>query len=439
MLRSAPSGRFSTTAIRGPTFQFSRRSLRTVCLPERPMPSTLERNTPSPTFSIQPLKKHWRRSDVSGDSRARGPRCARSQDPLTLTSHGPLSMVTGSVTRGGGLFVSELRKDPTRGQWVLVRPRSGPRRATDDCPFCAGNEGLTPPEIAAYRKEGSIPNGPGWDVRAIPERDPYFQLESDLVREGVGMYDKVGTRGASELIIESPGHEDTWATMGEEQVTRVFWMYRDRLEDLKRDAQVRDILITRRHKKPGARFTHPYSRVIAIPIIFDEIRLELKEAREYYQYKHRCVYCDIARQEMSARERVVWLTPFFLVIVPYAARSPLETWILPRQHHCAFEAIAPEAVADLARVVTGYFEALARGMDDPSYEMVLHTAPNLRSKILHGEWATIAHDYHWHLEISVRPERGTRLGGIFVNELPPEQAAVELRSAWSWGRSSAPE
>lgn len=265
----------------------------------------------------------------------------------------------------------------------------------------------------------------------VPERDPYFRVETDLVREGVGMYDKITARGASELIIESPGHEDTLATMGEEQVARLLWMCRDRLEDLKRDTRIRDILITRRHKKPGSRLTHPYSRVIAIPIIFDDVRLELKESREYYQYKHRCVYCDIARQEISTEERVVWLTPFFLVVVPYAARSPLETWILPRQHHCAFEAIAPEAAADLARVITGYFRALARRFADPPYEMVLHTAPNLRSKILQGEWATIAEDYHWHLEVSVRPEQRNRLGGIFINELPPDSAAEELRSAWA--------
>jgi UDPglucose--hexose-1-phosphate uridylyltransferase len=268
-------------------------------------------------------------------------------------------------------------------------------------------------------------------VRVIPERDPYFQVETDLVREGVGMYDKITSRGASELIVESPGHEDTLATMGEEQLARLLWMYRDRLEDLKRDTQIRDILIMRRHKKLGSRLTHPYSRVIAIPIIFDDIRLELKEAREYYQFKRRCVYCDIARQEISAEERVVWLTPFFLVGIPYAARSPLETWILPRQHQCEFEAITPEAAADLARVLSGYFQALARRFGDPPYEFVLHTAPNLRSKILQGEWATIADDYHWHLEVSVWPERVNRLGGIFVNELPPEDTAQQLRSAWS--------
>ena len=130
----------------------------------------------------------------------------------------------------------------------------------------------------------------------------------------------------------------------------VLWMYRDRLVDLKRDGQIRDILVSRRHKKPGVPPHHPYSRVSAIPIVFDETRRELREAREYYQYKRRCLYCDMLRQEIAAEERVVSLTPTFAALVPYAARGPLETWILPRQHGCSFEeGLTAETARDLAR------------------------------------------------------------------------------------------
>ncbi|MBI4561655.1 MAG: galactose-1-phosphate uridylyltransferase [Candidatus Rokubacteria bacterium] len=326
--------------------------------------------------------------------------------------------------------MSELRKDPTRGRWVLMRSPGRARQSADECPFCPGNEALTPPEIAAYRKDGSAPNTLGWQVRVIPEANPFFRVEWELIREGAGVYDKITPRGASELIIESPSHEDSLASMGEEQVERVLRMYRDRIEDLKRDSQIRDILVTRRYKKPGSRIAHPYSRVIAIPIIFDEVRRELQESREYYRYKRRCVFCDILRQEVGAEARVVRLTPFFLVLVPYVARAPLETWILPRQHHCAFEAISAEATGDLAQILSGYFQALSRGFGDPSFEMALHTVPNLASKLLQEEWATVSEDYHWHLEVSVQPERLNRVGGIFVNDLPPEDAAEQLRQAW---------
>ncbi|MEK7715300.1 MAG: galactose-1-phosphate uridylyltransferase [candidate division NC10 bacterium] len=332
--------------------------------------------------------------------------------------------------------MDELRKDPTRGHWVLIRPKAKPP-LQGDCPYCPGAEHLTGPEIAAYRKDGSAPNGPGWSVRVVPEGDAYFRVEWELVREGVGMFDMLTPRGASELIVESPRHDDTLATMDPEALEAVLWMYRDRLADLKRDNQIRDILVSRRHKKTGVAPHHPYSRVSAIPIVFDETRRELREAREYYQYKRRCLYCDMLRQEINAEDRVVRLTPAFAAIVPYAARGPLETWILPRQHGCSYEdALSAESARDLARLLSDYFRALAGGVGDPGFEMTLHTAPNLRSRILQGDWATIRDDYHWHLEILVQPERANRVGGIFVNETPPEVAAAQLRQAWPGAASS---
>jgi UDPglucose--hexose-1-phosphate uridylyltransferase len=326
--------------------------------------------------------------------------------------------------------VDELRKDPTRGQWVLIRPK-GATPTPGPCPYCPGAEGATGDEIAAYRKEGSPPNSPDWTIRVVPESDAYFRIEWELVREGVGMFDMITPRGASELIIESPRHDDTLATMPVEQIEAVLWMYRDRLIDLKRDGQIRDILISRRHRKPGVPAHHPYSRVTAIPIVFDETRRELREAREYYQYKRRCLYCDMLRQETAAVTRIVRLTPHFAVLVPYAARGPLELWILPRQHACSYEdSLSADSARDLARLLCGGLGAVTTAFDDPGYEMALHTAPNLRSRILQGDWATIRDDYHWHVEIIAQPERINRLGGIFVNETAPEVTAATLREAW---------
>jgi UDPglucose--hexose-1-phosphate uridylyltransferase len=327
--------------------------------------------------------------------------------------------------------MSGLRKDPTRGQWVLVRPpRTGPP-PTSECPFCPGNESATPSEIAAYRKEGSSPDGPGWSVRVIPEADPYFRIELPLRREGVGLYDTISPRGATELIVESPQHDASPASMGDAQWEQVLWMYGERISDLKRDLAIRDILVTRRYRHRGSRISHPYSRLTAIPIIFDETRRKLDVCREYFQYKRRCVYCDIIRQELAADERIVRVTSHFVLLVPYASRSPFEVWILPRQHACTYEgALSGEALSDLAAVLGGYFKTLSERVADPPFEMTLYTAPNQGAKVLPGEWSTIAEDYHWHVEITLSPDRLTRIGGIYVNDTPPEDAARTLRDAW---------
>jgi UDPglucose--hexose-1-phosphate uridylyltransferase len=328
-----------------------------------------------------------------------------------------------------GHHVDELRKDPTRGRWVLVRPKPRPD-VEGDCPYCPGAESRTS-EIAAYRGNGGPPGTSDWSVRVVPANDPYFRIERELIREGVGMFDMITPRGAGELVIESPRHDDTMASMEPSQIEAVLWMYRDRLLDLKRDSQIRDIMVLRHHKKPGVPAHHPYSRVTAIPIVFDETRRELREAREYYEYKRRCLYCDMLRQEIAAEERIVRVSPGFVVLVPYAALAPLETWIVPRQHACAYEdAQTAETVADLARLLSQYFRTVAKSFGDPTWEMVFHNAPNLRSRIIRGDWATIRDDYHWHIEVVANPERANRVGGIFVNEKPPEAAAAELRQAW---------
>src|SRR5207245_1933796 len=84
-----------------------------------------------------------------------------------------------------------------------------------------------------------------------------------------------------------------------------------------------------------------------------------REAREYYQYKRRCLYCDMLRQEIAAEERVVRLTPAFAALVPYAPRGPLETWVLPRQHGCSFEeGLTAETARELARLLSDYFRTL---------------------------------------------------------------------------------
>ena len=87
-------------------------------------------------------------------------------------------------------------------------------------------------------------------------------------------------------------------------------------------------------------------------------------------------------------------------------------------------------MADLAGLSWGYFHTLADSLGDPPFEMTLYTLPNQRPRSFPGEWSTIADDYHWHLEVTLDPYRRARIGGIYVNDTPPEDAARALRDAW---------
>jgi UDPglucose--hexose-1-phosphate uridylyltransferase len=165
---------------------------------------------------------------------------------------------------------TELRKDPVSGRWVLVRNSSPPGNGNGACPFCPGQEAHTPAEIAAYRTNSQPPNSSKWLVRVIPEHAPLLQIEGDNYREGLGMYDKVSGRGASEIVIEHPDHNASWDTLPVGDIERVLWMYRDRVADLYRDPQIRAVLVLRRTRAAAASIAHPFSRVIGAPIVFDK-------------------------------------------------------------------------------------------------------------------------------------------------------------------------
>jgi UDPglucose--hexose-1-phosphate uridylyltransferase len=263
----------------------------------------------------------------------------------------------------------------------------------------------------------------------IPERAPLLQIEGDIQREGFGIFDKVSGRGASEIVVETPDHGASWDALAVGDIERVLWMYRERIVDLYRDPQIRAVLVSRRERTPAARVTHPFSRVIGTPIIFDDLRQELATARQYFAYKQRCLYCDISHQERRDGQRVVTETPHFLVYTPFAARRPFETWVLPSEHHHRFEAISAQAMSDLSRVLQQTVRRLHAAQPGVAFELCIHTAPNRGMRLRDDEWRTLADDYHWHIEIGPDGVLGDTLGGFAVNTLPPETAARLLRES----------
>ncbi|MEE8575085.1 MAG: DUF4931 domain-containing protein, partial [Thermodesulfobacteriota bacterium] len=228
--------------------------------------------------------------------------------------------------------MSELRKDPIIGRWVIISKERGkrptefipappPKKGGGFCPFCPGNEDKTPPEILAYRTNGDAPNTSGWHVRVVPNKYPALKVEGELGKEGYGVYDKINGIGAHEVIIESTDHSDTLATIAPKQFEEVLWAYRDRIVDLKRDMRLRYTLIFKNHgQAAGATLEHSHSQLIALPIIPKRVVEELKGAKDYYDYKERCIFCDIIRQEVKQAERVVAEERDFIAVTPYAPK-----------------------------------------------------------------------------------------------------------------------
>jgi UDPglucose--hexose-1-phosphate uridylyltransferase len=326
----------------------------------------------------------------------------------------------------------ELRKDPIVGRWVIIaterakRPidlKSKPQQATGDyCPFCEGHEDKTPPEIIAYRDRHTRPNGPGWRVRVVPNKFPALQIEGNLNKRGDGIYDRMQGVGAHEVIIETPRHEITMARLSEHEIREVFWAYRDRLVDLKKDQRmVYGMLFKNVGGAAGATVEHTHSQLIVTPIVPISVWEEMTGSLEFFNYRGRCIYCDMVQQEMATESRIVLDMPNLTAFCPYASRFPFETWILPKSHSSHFENIQRVGVEELGTALKAILLKLEVALDVPPYNYIIHTAPFDTQELPH---------YHWHVEIIPRLtnvagfEWGT---GFYINPVPPESAAAFLR------------
>lgn len=329
----------------------------------------------------------------------------------------------------------ELRRDPIVGRWVIVatersgRPQdlhiaSSPPPSSAMCPFCPGQERLTPKEILAYRPHGSDPNSPNWTVRVIPNKFPALHVEGDMGREGLGLYDRMNGIGAHEVIIETTNHKDSLADLPAKRVEDVLWAFRDRILDLKKDLRFRYILIFKNHgAAAGATLGHSHSQLIALPVVPTSVLEEIEGCRQHFQQKERCIYCDIMRQESSEGTRVVVENPEFLCLAPYAPRFPFEMWILPKRHAGYFEESQRAQFEFLAPILCEALRRMDAVLARPAYNFILHSSP------LHEKTGSF---YHWHLEIipKLTQVAGFEWGtGFYINPVSPEDSAKALREA----------
>ncbi len=331
----------------------------------------------------------------------------------------------------------ELRQDPATKQWVIIaterakRPEDYPKNSEkeehphykENCPFCPGNEAMTPPEEIAYRYAGTEPDTEGWWVRVIPNLFAALEPNGHSGRtQENGFFRKMDGVGKHEVVIESPLHNATIGTMDVKQIEEILLIYRNRFNELSQDSRFQFVKIFRNHGKAAGRsLVHPHSQLIATPIVPLHIRHRLEEAMRYYDDNGECVFCRMMEEEAGCEKRVVLETEEFLAFEPFASSTPFETWIMPKKHAATYGNISVDDAKNLANVLSRIMKRLHDGLNDPDYNYMIHTAP---FKNADENW------YHWFIRIAPRLNMiaGFELGSrVFINTTPPEVAADFLR------------
>ena len=336
--------------------------------------------------------------------------------------------------------MSTLRRDPITGRWVINVSKKSEGASTltlleeyaskNICPLCEGNEQCTPPEIFALRETHSQKDKPGWEVRVIPNLSPSLKIEDELDRRGELMYDLMNAVGANEIIIETPQHVENLADLDVSQIQKVWEVCKERISDLKKDKRFKQIVVFKSYGKRAipSPLKHAYSQLIALSITPKALKEELVGAKNYYEYKTRCVYCDIIRQELDTDKRVVASNKHFVALTPFASRYTHEVWILPKKHSPDFETSSADELYSLSSLLKDILLRLGKLLNDPPYNYMLHTGPNRVTR--KGYWKSLDSDYHWHIEImpSFTRVSGFEWGtGFFINLVTPEEAAQNLK------------
>jgi len=328
----------------------------------------------------------------------------------------------------------ELRKDPIIGRWVIIstertlRPmdykieKEKSKADLSKCPFEAGNEKMTPSEIMSYRDPKTKKDEPGWWIRVVPNKFPALRIEGELDKRGIGLYDMMNGVGTHEIVIETPNHYEEIYNIPEKGIEEILWAWRDRMIDLRKDKRFKYILVFKnKGSQAGASLEHPHSQIIALPIVPVRVSEELMGSKQYFAYKDRCIFCDIIKQEIGDRKRIVEENGEFVSFVPFAPRFPFELWILPKEHVSDYAQITKRGFSSLAIVLKRTLQRLIKALDDPPFNLMIHTAPLEELNLPY---------YHFHIEITPRLTKVAGFEwatGFYINPTKPEDTAAYLR------------
>lgn len=328
---------------------------------------------------------------------------------------------------------SQMRLNRATGEWVIYAParRKRPhdlqkKESTEasslgfdpDCPFCTGDEKTLQSELLDF----PLSHGEQWQTRVISNKYPALTPSELPERVAHGIYLTTAGYGRQEVIIESPLHSMTLATMSVEAIEILIDTYHHRYLALMEDPEIMMVIIFRNHgSTAGASLRHPHSQIIGTSVVPRNRRWQDEEAQRYFDHWNRCLYCDLLQFEIQEGKRIIQENQSFVAFVPFAAQASCEVWIMPKQHQADFGSINPLQRKDFAAILQDVLARIYHKLNNPDYNYVINSAVRYKSE---------EPQVHWYCQIVPRlsTPAGFEIGsGISINPSLPEIDAKFLR------------
>lgn len=285
------------------------------------------------------------------------------------------------------------------------------------CPFCPGNESKTPGE--SYRVEDEK----GWKVRVVPNKFAVLLKNGERTRINSGLRKSVNGVGIHEVIIETPFHNLTTATMPDEQLREVIKAYKERFIHIYKDPRIEHVIIFRNNgPASGTTIEHPHSQIVGTPITPLQIRNRVEEYRRFFDDNGECLMCKTIDDELKEGSRILFNTEHFVSFIPFAALSAFHIWIFPKRHSSSFADIQEEEMRDLTINLKSTMKKLYYGLEQPDFNYIIRSSK---------PGNTYSEFVHWYISVVPRVTlvSGFELGsGMYINPVMPEISAEFLRN-----------
>lgn len=337
--------------------------------------------------------------------------------------------------------MSDIRYDRIHDTHVIIAPErlhrpdgfmreSGEKVVDKNCPFCEGNEALTPDEIFAIRDNEAMVNEKGWKTRVVPNLYKALQIETPY-QHHYARFEHWEGFGAHEVIIDTPKHYSSMTEWSEEEVVTWLQTLRARVADLRRDHRMAYIsLFKNEGLEAGATQTHSHTQLIGLPIIPKNHRELYQRSYEHYNHHGQSLLAEEIQREEEAMERIVAIEGDFTAYCPYASAYPFEVMIGSKKTLGQMDTLSDERMKAFAPLLLKTLKTLKIQLGYLDFNLSITTPPLQEGTVEQGLLYHV--DEVCRFTIRIMPRLYKHAGfevstGMMINPIAPEFSAKLLR------------